>query len=66
MNMDGTPLLYTYLIPIICKVGSILKSVMEKLQSSEGDEIDSVEAKRSPLYPDFTFSKGNQRNPGIT
>ncbi|MEK4055647.1 hypothetical protein MHB84_18920 [Paenibacillus sp. FSL F4-0087] len=52
---------------------------MEKLQSSEGDEIDSEEAKRSPksflqesyfgsiCYPRISpLSKGNQRNPGIT
>jgi hypothetical protein len=37
---------------------------MEKLQSSEGDEIDSEEAKRSPLSPDFTFVKRESKKSG--
>ncbi|WP_433751535.1 hypothetical protein [Paenibacillus amylolyticus] len=35
-------------------------------KSSEGDGIDSEEAKRSPLLPNFSLFKGNQRNLGIT
>ncbi|WP_339307236.1 hypothetical protein NST33_06245 [Paenibacillus sp. FSL L8-0435] len=31
-------------------------------KSSEGDGIDSEEAKRSPLSPGFSLSKGNSEN----
>ena len=36
------------------------KIVMPKRNSSAGDEIDSEEAKRSPLSPDFDFTKVDQ------
>ncbi|WP_339189213.1 hypothetical protein MKX33_04375 [Paenibacillus sp. FSL R5-0490] len=37
---------------------------MKTAKSSEGDGIDSEEAKRSPLFPNFSLLKGNQRNFG--
>ncbi len=45
---------------------SFRSGVNQTAKSSEGDGIDSEEAKRSPLFPNFSLSKGNQRNLGIT
>jgi len=34
----------------------------DSCKRSEEDEIESEEAKRAPLSPDFPFKKGNQKN----
>ncbi|WP_342570925.1 hypothetical protein MKY85_23900 [Paenibacillus sp. FSL R5-0749] len=52
---------YPYYTNPYKKLGSILKSVCERLQRSEGDEIDSEEAERSPLSSDFTLREGKSK-----
>jgi hypothetical protein len=46
------------------KKSQCLKSVDEWCGSSGGDEIDSVEAKRSPLSPNFNLCRRGSRKLG--